>query len=184
MLTSAVLAVSSKSATSGRVRRCCKHQNMNAQCAVSDKLHTRIVSTRRATDRPFEKFDHARLHTQPAFDLAACHSSGSGTARRIHSTSSAGRMPTRNTKRLGDAEEKCVPHRIASGPRTMAMMTPIFTAVCKVAATHGRHCLGHVSDSSDAPTAHSPPMPSAARNRKMNNCHQVWAKNDRPVKAA
>ena len=57
---------------------------------------------------------------------------------------------------------------------------PQLTAVCSTAAIHGRQRLGQVSESSAAPTAHSPPMPSAARNRKMSNCHQVCAKNDKP----
>ncbi len=60
----------------------------------------------------------------------------------------------------------------------------MFTPVCSTAAIHGRQRVGQVSDSSDAPTAHSPPMPSAARNRKIIKCHQAWAKNDRPVKVA
>ena len=39
-------------------------------------------------------------------------------------------------------------------------------------------------ESSDAPTAHSPPMPSAARKRKIIRCHHVCAKNESPVNAA
>ena len=58
---------------------------------------------------------------------------------------------------------------------------PTLTAVCSTAASHGRQRLGQVSESSAAPTAHSPPMPSAARKRKINRCHQAWAKYDSPV---
>ena len=58
------------------------------------------------------------------------------------------------------------------------------TPVCRIAAIQGRQCLGHVSDSSDAPTAHSPPMPSAATNRKMSRCHHVCANAENPVKNA
>ena len=60
----------------------------------------------------------------------------------------------------------------------------MLTPVCSTAAIQGRQRLGHVSDSSDAPTAHSPPMPSAARNRKMSRCHHVCAKDENPVKNA
>src|SRR5689334_6074991 len=65
-----------------------------------------------------------------------------------------------------------------------ASNTPRFTPVCKTAAIHGRHLFGHVSESSDDPTAHSPPIPSAATKRKIINCHHVCAKNDRPVNTA
>ena len=63
-------------------------------------------------------------------------------------------------------------------------MMPKFTAHCSTAAIQGRHFFGHVSESSEAPIAHSPPIPSAARKRKIINCHQFSAKNDRPVKSA
>ncbi len=65
----------------------------------------------------------------------------------------------------------------------MANITPMLTALCRTAAIHGRHRRGHVSESSAAPTAHSPPIPSAARKRQIRRCHQVWAKNDNPVKS-
>ena len=61
---------------------------------------------------------------------------------------------------------------------------PRLTPVCSIAAIQGRHAFGHVSDSSDAPTAHSPPMPSAAMNRKSSSCHHVCAKAHSPVKSA
>ena len=60
----------------------------------------------------------------------------------------------------------------------------MFTPACSTAEIHGRHFRGHVSESSDEPTAHSPPMPRAATKRKIRSCHQAWATNDRPVKAA
>ena len=60
----------------------------------------------------------------------------------------------------------------------------MFTPVCSTAAIHGRQRRGQVSESSDEPTAHSPPMPSAARKRKIISCHQACAKNDSPVKRA
>src|SRR5205085_1911114 len=49
---------------------------------------------------------------------------------------------------------------------------------------HGRHFFGHVSASSEAPTAHSPPIPSAERNRQISNCHHVCAPDESPVNAA
>ena len=65
-----------------------------------------------------------------------------------------------------------------------ASSTPRFTPVCSTAAIHGRHRFGQVSESSDEPTAHSPPMPSAETNRKMSSCHQVCAKKESPVNSA
>ena len=58
---------------------------------------------------------------------------------------------------------------------------PRLTPVWSTAAIQGRQRRGQVSESSEAPTAHSPPIPRAARNRKISRCHQVCAKNDRPV---
>ena len=60
------------------------------------------------------------------------------------------------------------------------MLTPLWST----AAIQGRQRRGHVSDSNEAPTAHSPPMPRAARNRTMSSCHHVCTKKARPVKSA
>src|SRR5438105_2267341 len=65
-----------------------------------------------------------------------------------------------------------------------AKRMPIFTPLCKTAAIHARHDFGQVSARSDAPTAHSPPIPSAERNRNKKSCHHVCAKKDNPVKSA
>src|SRR4051794_15125354 len=65
-----------------------------------------------------------------------------------------------------------------------ASSTPMFTPLWRIAAIQARHDLGQVSESKEAPTAHSPPMPRAERNRKTRSCHQVCAKNDRPVNSA
>jgi hypothetical protein len=65
-----------------------------------------------------------------------------------------------------------------------ASIIPMLTPVCRTAAIQGRQFFGQVSDSSEAPTAHSPPIPRAARNRKINRCHQVCAKYDNPVNMA
>src|SRR6185503_9229203 len=62
--------------------------------------------------------------------------------------------------------------------------TPTFTPLCRVAAIHGRQRRGQVSESREAPTAHSPPIPSAERNLKIINCHHVCAAEERPVNAA
>ena len=67
---------------------------------------------------------------------------------------------------------------------TTATNTPMFTPLCSTAASQGRHVLGQVSEMSDAPTAHSPPMPSAARKRKISRCHHSVEKYDSPVKQA
>ena len=60
----------------------------------------------------------------------------------------------------------------------------MFTPVWSTAAIHGRQAFGHVSASSDAPTAHSPPMPSAATKRKIMSCHQVCDSEHKPVQIA
>ncbi len=67
-------------------------------------------------------------------------------------------------------------------PATHAISTPTFTADWSVAAIHGRHDRGQVSANSDAPTAHSPPMPSAARKRKTISICQFCEKALSPVK--
>ena len=66
----------------------------------------------------------------------------------------------------------------------IAMRMPTLTPLCSVAAIHGRQRFGQVSANSAAPTAHSPPIPNAARNRQMSNCHQFCTKNDSPVNMA
>src|ERR1043165_8010955 len=60
----------------------------------------------------------------------------------------------------------------------------MLTPVCGTAAIQARQRLGQVSERSDEPTAHSPPMPRAARNRKISRCHHVVAAAERPVKTA
>ena len=90
-------AARSSRPASGRLRRCCRYQNMKAQWAVSDKRADQDRQHRGAADRAAEQVGDAAAVPSPAWSLAACHSSGSGTARRIQTTSSAGRMPTRNT---------------------------------------------------------------------------------------
>ena len=100
-----------------------------------------------------------------AFSRAAVHSAGSGTLRRIQKTRKAGR--------IADEEHvagRQVGHQIdGDGGEQDADVD----AVWSTAAIHGRQRLGQVSASSDEPTAHSPPMPSAARKRKMRRCHHV-----------
>ena len=61
-----------------------------------------------------------------------------------------------------------------------AARMPTLTPVWSTAAIQGRHWRGQVSDSSDAPTAHSPPMPSAARNRKMSRVPPRLRKERQP----
>lgn len=60
---------------------------------------------------------------------------------------------------------------------------PRFTAVCSTAASHFRQPLGHVLESSVEPTAHSPPMPSAAGKRKIRRC-KPSSSNSQPSQAA
>ena len=60
----------------------------------------------------------------------------------------------------------------------------MFTAVCSVAAIQGRHFFGQVSESSEAPTAHSPPMPRAERKRQTSRCVQSVHSAESPVKPA
>ncbi len=66
------------------------------------------------------------------------------------------------------------------GGAEMPRLTPLWST----AAIHGRQALGQVSVRREAPTAHSPPMPSAATKRKSISCHHVWANAHRPVHTA
>ena len=88
---------------------------------------------------------------------AECHSSVSGTSLRIQKTSRAGSTPTRKTTRGLQPASRKVVHEASKMP----MLTPLWST----AAIQGRQRRGQVSDSNEAPTAHSPPMPTAARNR-------------------
>src|ERR1051325_869577 len=151
---------------------------MNAQWAVNETEQTRITSkVVRRTD-PRNKSPTAGRLPRARF-LAACHSSGSGTALRTQKTSKAGRIPTRK-RYLGCVETM---EDISQLDNT-ASNTPMFTPLCSTAAIHSRHDLGQVSESNDAPTAHSPPMPRAERNLNKKSCHQVCAKNESPVNKA
>ena len=85
-------------ANSGRFRRCCACQNMNAHHAVSEQAQTTMVSSVRRR-MPGAKRSAIPGSAPRALSLAWCQVSGSGTLRRIQKTSSAGRMPTRKTQR-------------------------------------------------------------------------------------
>ena len=98
---------------------------------------------------------------------AECHSSVSGTSLRIQKTSRAGSTPTRKTTRGLQPASRKVVHEASKMP----MLTPLWST----AAIQGRQRRGQVSDSNEAPTAHSPPMPTAARNRTTSSCHHVCA---------
>ena len=85
-------------------------------------------------------------------------------------------MPTRKTARGFQPAIR----KVVIEARRIPRLTPLWS----VAAIQGRHRPGHVSDRSEAPTAHSPPIPRAARNRKISRCHQVWAIEESPVNRA
>ena len=95
-----VFSGSVQAANSGRLRRCWSDQYMNAQWADKDSAQHQNRQQRGAANRAVEQVANARLGLLGAKFLAACHSSGSGTLRRIHSTSSAGNTPTRNTRAI------------------------------------------------------------------------------------
>src|ERR1043165_5547796 len=154
---------------------------MNAHHAVSEHAQTRIVRIVVRNTLPWNN-SLTRGAFAPIRLRAACHSSGSGTLRRIQNTISAGSNPTRNTNFSGDG---CPLNILALSPTAaQAISTPMFTPVWSTAAIQGPHFRGHVSERSAEPTAHSPPIPRAEINRKISSCHQVCAKKDRPVKAA
>ena len=93
----------------------------------------------------------SKADASPADAAASLHSAGSGTSRRIQKTSQAGSTPTRKTSRgLVPAIRKAA---------TEASRMPTFTADWSTAASQGRHRRGQVSESSEAPMAHSPPIP-------------------------
>src|SRR5690348_8372447 len=135
---------------------------MNAHHAVSDEAHTRIVKIVIRLNGPSKSPEIFGGLSRFAA-RAACHSCDSGTDRRIHTTTNAGTIPAKNTNRYGSPAIELVTAHTSS--------TPMFTPVCKIAANHGRSRAGQVSDNNDDPTAHSPPIPSAATNRKIINCH-------------
>ena len=124
------------------------------------------------------------------FFLASCHSSGSGTCFLIQKVIRAGSNPTKNSARSLKLVTSMPRIFTLSGrivrasPNMVATTTPKFTPLCSTAAIQGRHFAGQVSESMDAPTAHSPPMPNAARKRKIIKCHQVVAKQESPVNNA
>jgi len=65
------------------------------QCAVSEVAQTRMTRSVIRFPRPRKSSATPGVLSRAAA-LAAYHSSGSGTARRIHKTKSAGSTPTRN----------------------------------------------------------------------------------------
>ena len=132
---------------------------MKVQCAVSDTAQISITR-------------HVMLRTSgpnssPIFGAgwpfrASVHSSVSGTALRIHSVMNAGRMPTRKIH--------CGGCPFSNAPARQASSTPQFTALCSVAAIHGRHFFGHVSESKRR--AHRPLAADAQRGQKTEH-HQM-----------
>ena len=74
-------------------------------------------------------------------------------------------MPTKNTARH--------PQRGSTKPTTIAAAAkPIAHALCMNPSARPRCFAGHVSDTSAAPLAHSPPMPSPSSARNTANCHR------------
>ena len=65
-----------------------------------------------------------------------------------------------------------------------AAMHPVMYPDCNSALAQARCLPCSVSLTSAEPAAHSPPMPSAAMNRKISKCHHAVAKNDSPVNTA
>ena len=130
------------------------------------KAQTTIVFRVIGSTSPRKRSRHAGAAALARCARAARHSAGSGTLRRIQKTRSAGRIPTRKTLRGRQAGQQVdgeardqdadVDARSGAPPRSTAASAR-----------------GQVSESSDEPTAHSPPMPRAARNRKIRSCHQV-----------
>ena len=103
------------------------------------------------------------------------HMSGSSTFRRTHSVKRAGRTPTKNTTRQ--------PHVGRTRAVTSAAAPlPIAHELCMNPSALPRVSAGHVSDTSAAPLAHSPPMPNPSSTRKMASCHMFCASPHRPVK--
>jgi hypothetical protein len=137
---------------------------MNAHQAVRESAHTRIVFAvtaggRRGTAR---RRAGARLRS-PA----------------LPSIPPLGDVPAdpEHEERGQDADEEDVAgrqvgHQVDGGGGE-------HDADVDAALEHGRDPgtprFGHVSESSDEPTAHSPPIPRAARNRKIKSCHQACA---------
>ena len=97
--------------------------------------------------------------------FSAIHTSGSSTFLRTHSVKNAGRMPTKNTARQ--------PYLGRMKPTTIAAVAkPIAHELCMKPSARPRCFAGHVSDTSAAPLAHSPPMPRPSNARNTANCQR------------
>ena len=149
---------------------------MKAQWAVSASAQTTITSSvvRRTSPRNRSR---TRGWTPPAARRGRVPLLGLGDRPPDpeHQQPRAARRPGRSSAAAWTT---------MSAIRTLASTasrTPTLTPVCRTAAIQGRQRRGQVSDSSEAPTAHSPPMPSADRKRKISRCHQLVARHDSPV---
>src|SRR5215470_10725514 len=97
-----------------------------------------------------------------SFVAARCsfHISDSGTLLLIHNVTSAGRMPTKNTKRQFWVQLSTIPLTNAAAARPQAH------ELCTSEMAFARKCVGQVSATRVAPVFHSPPIPSPRTKRK------------------
>src|ERR1043166_5477727 len=122
---------------------------MKAQCAVKETAQTAMTKkvVRRVAPRK-RSATAGSFSLAQARNFAACHSSGSGTARRTHNTNSAGKIPIRN--RMRGALATCDDNKTLA---STASRIPMFTPDWRMAASHGRHFRGHVSERSEEHTS-------------------------------
>src|SRR5215510_371110 len=97
-----------------------------------------------------------------SFVAARCcfHMSDSGTLFLIHNVTSAGRMPTKKTKRQFWVQVSTIPLTNAAAAKPQAH------ELCTIEMAFARKCVGQVSATRVAPVFHSPPIPNPRTKRK------------------
>src|SRR5712671_7072576 len=100
---------------------------------------------------PLSELSRGVFHSRPS------HISDSGTPRRIHNVSSAGRIPRKNTARH--------PKYRDTGPATSAAAAkPRAHELCTIEIALARNSVGQLSATRVAPVFHSPPIPRPSTN--------------------
>lgn len=141
-------------------------QNVPSPTAASNRPSTADFAHRHAPNgsRKLPRRSEVRARSQR---------SGSRTPTRTHSTRSAGTTPTRYAYRHSAPTAS---HARAASHAPSTLVAWEMPEAC--ARARG----GNTSDTSAAATAHSPPTPSATRNRSTATCHSSVVKYVRSEK--
>ena len=158
------------------MRRCCRNQNMNAQWAVSDSAQTSSDQHGRPTDRAAKQLDK----------LGGCCSIDAVLGRLPFV--GLGHRPTnpqhQECRQNADQEDGAI--RLAQATATVDRASPARMPMFTADLQHGRHPRPPAGGATSPRVATRRP-PTRRRCRgppetDRSKCHQVWAKNDRPVK--